>query len=359
MCIFISDEKGMKEIIINLIKNESENTKLDFKADQYPIEKGDIKKGEFLKDMCAFANLSSNEDKFIIIGAEEKNGVVIGFKSIDQLHDQASYQQFLNEYIEPEINFEYKEILYQGSRLAYFRLFANNRKPYLFKKEYTDIRHKGNQYRIGAGFVRTGTSTRELRRDDIEKIYAERFAIKDRSNDIDFKVTLGGFSSSELRSTIYRHLQVDVMNLSNSSIDLDIEAKIYNSEGVTPRCTQDVEYKICNDNRNKSMFTYTPYLDKITPPYIFMDTNVEYKNHTAYSIFQITPKKGTHTALRVKQKGTEIDIFNGQIALIFSKPADVKIELTVRSNDFLDGPRTFPFCFSEDATQRLLDLWDL
>lgn len=53
--------------------------------------------------MCAFANLSSNEDKFIILGVEDKNGIAVGFKPIDELHDQASYQQFLNQYIEPEI----------------------------------------------------------------------------------------------------------------------------------------------------------------------------------------------------------------------------------------------------------------
>src|SRR5690606_1065196 len=125
----------MKETIINLIENESENTKLDFKKEQYPIEKGNGKKGEFLKDMCAFANLSSNEDKFIIVGIEEKNGVAVGFKPIDKLHDQASYQQFLNQYIDPEINFEYKEIIHKDNRLAFFRLFNNNKRPYLFKKE--------------------------------------------------------------------------------------------------------------------------------------------------------------------------------------------------------------------------------
>jgi hypothetical protein len=349
----------MKEIIINLIENESENTRLDFKIEQYPIEKGNIKKAEFLKDMCAFANLLSKEDKFIIIGAEEKNGIAIGFKPIDVLHDQASYQQFLNQYIEPEINFEYKEIIHQGNRLAYFRLFTNNKRPYLFKKEYKDTQPKGNQYRIGTGFVRTGTSTRELKRDDFEKIYSERFATKDRSKEIDFKIALGGFKSSELRSTMYRHLQVDVTNLSNTSIDLDVEAKIYNNGGVSAHCTQDVERKIAEDRRDKSLFAYTQYSEKMLPPHLFMDMNVEFKKHAAYSIYEITPKKGTHTALRVKQKGTETDIFNGQITLIFSKPAEVKIELIVRSNDFPDGPKTFPFSFSEDETLQLLDPWDL
>lgn len=349
----------MKASIINLIENESENTKLDFKLEQYPIEKGDNKKVEFLKDMCAFANLLSNEDKFIIIGAEEKNGIVVRFKPIDELHDQASYQQFLNQYIEPEINFEYKEIIHLGNRLAYFRLFNNNKRPYLFKRDYAANQSKGAVYRIGTGFVRTGTSTRELKRDDFEKIYSERISTKDRSKEIDFEFSLGGFKSSEFRSTIYRHLQVDVINLSNTSIDLDVEAKIYNKKGVTARCTQDLEAKIHEDRRNKSMFAFTPYLDKVTPSFIFVDTNVEFKNKADYSIYEITPKKGTHTSLRVKQKGTQTDIFNGQIALVFSKPSEIQIELIVRSNDFPDGPKTFTYSFSEDEVQQFIDPWDL
>lgn len=66
-----------------------------------------------------------------------------------------------------------------------------------------------------------------------------------------------------------------------------------------------------------------------------------------------------HTALRVKQKGTQTDIFNGQIALIFSKPTEVKIEIIVRSNDFPIRPKIFNYSFSKDEVQQVLDPWDL
>ena len=346
----------MKETVINLIENESENTKLDFKSGQYPIEKGNVKKGEFLKDMCAFANLTGNEDKFIIIGIIEKNGVAAGFKPVEELYDQATYQQFLNQYIEPEINFEYKEIQYLGNRLAYFKIFDNIKGPYLFKKEYQDAQQKGTIYRIGTGFVRTGTSTRELRRDDFEKIYAGRSVAKDRSNDIDFEFSLWGFESSELRYAGYiKHLRIDATNLSNNSIDLDVEAKIYNNKYFTAKCAQDEEHRLYSKSRDKSMFAYTPHLDKMMPPFVFTDMNVKYEKYTDYSIYEIIPKKGTHTALRVKQKGIQKDIFNGQIALVFSRPADIKIEITVRSDDFPDGPKTYPYFFSEDDIKEFLD----
>jgi hypothetical protein len=349
----------MKEIITNLVENESENTRLDFKSEQYPIEKGDSKKGEFLKDLCAFSNLLSKEDKFIIIGVIEKNGVASGFKPIAKLHDQASYQQFLNQYIEPEINFEYREVIYQEKRLAYFRLFDNNKGPYLFKKEYTDNQLKGNQYRVGTGFIRIGTSTRELRRDDFEKIYSNRLAIKDRSEEINFKVTLGGLESSKFKSTIYRHLQVDIINKSNASIDLDIQAKIYNNKGVIACYTQDIERKISKEKRDNNRLDYTQYSDKVLPPHLFINMNVDFECYDTYSVYEITPKTGTQTALRIKQKGIETDIFNGQILLVFSKPAEVNVELIVRSNDFIKGPKTFTYNFSKNDTEQLLDPWDL
>jgi len=348
----------MKEIVINLIENESENTKLDFKLEQYPIGKGEIKKSEFLKDMCAFANLASLEDKFIIIGVEEKNGVTVGFKQIEQVYDQASYQQFLNENIEPEINFEYKEIVHQENRLAYFRLFGNNNRPYLFKKDYKDNLLKGSHYRAGSGFIRTGTSTRELKRADFDKIYAQRFETADRSNDVEFNLKIGGFKSTELRASYYKHLQVDVTNLSNKSIDLDVEARIYNNKLMTSICAQNLEHKLYTERREKSMWAYTSKLDQMMPLHVLMDMGIDFKNNGSYTSYNIKPKKGTHTAIRVKQKGSESDIFNGQIALVFSSPAEVKIELIVRCNDFPKGPKTFSFSLAKEEIQDLFDPFD-
>ncbi|MGJ1242757.1 hypothetical protein [Sphingobacterium siyangense] len=80
---------------------------------------------------------------------------------------------------------------------------------------------------------------------------------------------------------------------------------------------------------------------------------------SVYSTYEITSQKGTHSALRVKQRGKIVDIFNGQIALVFSRPTEIKIELIVRSDDFPSGPKTFIYCFSEEEIQKIFDPWDL
>src|SRR5690606_615567 len=100
------------------IENESENSHLDFKREQYTIEKGNPKQSDFLKDISAMANIPSERDKFIIIGVAEKDGKVANFMDVNNLIDQANYQTYLNEYIEPEINFEYKPFSYEGHKLA-------------------------------------------------------------------------------------------------------------------------------------------------------------------------------------------------------------------------------------------------
>ena len=100
------------------IKYDCEGPTLDYKKEEYPLGKNN-KRNEFLKDICAFANHHSDEDKFIIIGVEEENGVAKDFFEIENITDEASYQNFANENIEPTINFEYKSFIINNSSKVY------------------------------------------------------------------------------------------------------------------------------------------------------------------------------------------------------------------------------------------------
>ena len=328
----------IKEIVANKIANESEYSHLDFKKEQYPIDKNSPKKPEFLKDVMAFANLMSKEDKFIIIGVEEVGGMADNFTPIDVLNDQATYQQYVNEYIEPEINFEYSEINYKGHKLAYFRFFDNDKFPYLFKK---DLNQNGFRFDIGSGFLRAGTSTRKLRRDDFEKMYSFRHTIaKDRSGDLSFRVANAAFDDDDLYRTKFRHLRIDAINNSNKSIDFDVEIRIAKSQEYEVMLTQEVEKNIYQEKRDaedtSGFFRGLSY--NIAPPSIFLDKHVEHTSDLGYDVFSRSPERFKTIAVSVKQNSETRDIFNNQIAISFKNPAEVPLEIIARSDDFLEGP---------------------
>lgn len=324
----------IKEIVSNKIDNESEYSHLDFKKEQYPVEKNAPKKPEFLKDIMAFANLSSKEDKFIIIGVEEVGGMADSFSPIDILNDQATYQQYANEYIEPEINFEYSEFIHNGHKLAYFRLFDNHQFPYLFKK---DLNQNGFRFDTGSGFVRAGTSTRKLKRDDFEKIYASRHTtVKDRKSDITFRVANSFFTETDLRRTKYRHIRIDAINKSNKSIEFDVEVRIAKSSEYRVLLTQELEKMIHQEKQDAVTSGFMNSLNYT--PFLFLDMHVEHNYSMDYDIFERTPERFKNIAVSVKQNSETRDIFNNQIAIFFENPVEVELEIIARSDEFLEGP---------------------
>lgn len=125
----------MSDKIIEILEYGSEGYLVDFKQEEYLLGKYP-KKHEFLKDISAMANHPKDEDKYIIIGAAEKNGMADSLMDIPKLTDQAQYQEYLNAYIEPAITFEYKPITFKGKELAYFRIFDNKNRPYLLRKQF-------------------------------------------------------------------------------------------------------------------------------------------------------------------------------------------------------------------------------
>lgn len=162
--------------IEDLIRYGSESPQLDFKRDQYPLG-ADAVKNEILKDLSAFANYPSDQDKYIIIGVVDEAGIASAFCDIATLTDEAKYQQFVHANIEPPINFEYKRHVHGNHQLAYFRIFNNTKRPYLFKNE---IKTNGKvEFRIGDGYIKQGSSTRKMNREDLERIYANRHAQQD------------------------------------------------------------------------------------------------------------------------------------------------------------------------------------
>jgi predicted HTH transcriptional regulator len=138
----------MSRTVENIIKNDCESQVLDFKREPYQLGKNP-KKYELLKDFCAFVNNPSNLDKYIIIGVNEHEGRALSFRTVNNDVDEAGYQQYIYQNIEPPITFEYKSFQYQSYTLSYFRIFNNTKRPYLFKSDIKDPITNKLLFRIG------------------------------------------------------------------------------------------------------------------------------------------------------------------------------------------------------------------
>lgn len=154
------------EEIIDLIENANECEYLDFKLEEYDNHKYH----ELIKDIMAFANSHTKQNKYIIIGMKKKDEITT-FNSINSVTDDADYQVIINEYIEPSITFKYVPFEYQNNNLAVFIIDENNCENRLFqiKKDYK--RGKDILWRKGESRIRKGSSTSTLTSHDLKKIY--------------------------------------------------------------------------------------------------------------------------------------------------------------------------------------------
>ncbi len=94
------------------------------------------KKEEFLKDILAMANSGFKGKKYIIFGVKEEiaSKKIVGV-SVEQVKDQATYQQIIRENIEPDIEFEMKMFRKDEHDLCCFIIDGSNR-PYIIKKSF-------------------------------------------------------------------------------------------------------------------------------------------------------------------------------------------------------------------------------
>ncbi|HVW15220.1 MAG TPA: ATP-binding protein [Mucilaginibacter sp.] len=157
--------------IEDIILYERECTYVDFKWEEY---KGD-NKGEFIKDIVAFANADYNGDRYIIIGLK-KTATEINFNNIGNPEDGAAIQQRINAAIEPELNVTYCPYQYQGHNLVILTIKNPDKPPYVITK---DIINKDKLVRKGECWVRKGERKEIASRKDLDRMY---FSFLDKNN---------------------------------------------------------------------------------------------------------------------------------------------------------------------------------
>lgn len=152
------------EELHDLILYENENTRLDFKRDQYRKENYT----SLLKDVLSMANAFTTQDRYIIFGLKPKSIEDRGLKGIDEIAtDAATYQQLIYENIEPEISIDYYPFPFDEFKLCVLRITNCSNPPYLMKKDYGSGKNKLIR---GDGFIRKGTHQTRLTRSDFDKM---------------------------------------------------------------------------------------------------------------------------------------------------------------------------------------------
>ena len=165
-------EEDEKDKLINMIENENENDFLDFKLELYDFKSAD-KKQDFLIDMMSLANSNYPGDRYIIIGVRDLPKRII--KGIDEkeIKDSAIYQQFINENIEPAINFEIINFEYNDKNFLIYKIkYSILDKPYIIKKDYNNLMK-------GTCRIRKGSQNASITRYDLDLIYKNKNPVKE------------------------------------------------------------------------------------------------------------------------------------------------------------------------------------
>lgn len=323
------------------MKYDSESPVLDFKSDQFAIG-AEPTKNEILKDLSAFANHPAEEDKFIIVGVVEDNGLASGFKSIVNLVDEAKYQQFVHSNIEPPINFEYRQINFQSYQLAYFRIFNNHQRPYLFKKDVINPATSKPEYRVGDGLIRHGTSTRKLTRDDMESIYKKRYTQADRKSDLRVSVSIMPSDDDEVSSYDLDCVDVSIENVSTRSINLDVEMKVFTSEDNIQIIPEHDFKKELRESINEKRRTDGI---ELIPHYLMpsISLSVFTQRFDGYLVASLNRRLGEDTPVMISQSDRREFVFEKSLLVLATQTGEVKGEVTIRSDDFSEGPLILPF----------------
>ncbi|MGE6593664.1 AlbA family DNA-binding domain-containing protein [Bacillus mycoides] len=161
---------NIKEKIIELIEQGVECEYLDFKAKMYP------RKGctDLLKDILSMANSHHKGTKYIILGVKDDilNGRTIVGIDKDEKVDSSTYQQYILNNIEPNLNFDLQYVNINKKTIAVIEIKNTNNKPYMIKKNIANLHE-------GCCLVRKGSINTFANRADFDEFYQqnEKFEI--------------------------------------------------------------------------------------------------------------------------------------------------------------------------------------
>lgn len=154
---------GNRDVVISYIQNRNESMHVDFKRDFYK----NLRDTDFAKDIAAFANLDSAEDRYIIFGVDDRSRNVVGIRP-DTYISLDSMDNYLEHTVEPFVQIESELFRYQGRFVAYIKISKENTdRPYVIQESCG----KNNQIEKGDVYIRKGTCNQKAVRMDLDEMY--------------------------------------------------------------------------------------------------------------------------------------------------------------------------------------------
>lgn len=151
------------ERVISYIQDAKETEIVDYKLEFYK----NLPYSDLPKDIAAFANHPSDEDKFIIFGVEDDTRQVYGLKKAP-FGDISEIENYLFKTIEPYVKIDAECFDLNGKMVAYIKISSDNKnRPYVIKKTC------GSKAYIEKGdiYIRKGTCNQKADRMDIDAMY--------------------------------------------------------------------------------------------------------------------------------------------------------------------------------------------
>lgn len=188
--------------VIALIEKGVETTYVDFKRDFYRSLKGT----DFPKDICAFANLTSRSDRYIIFGVDDKTRQVVGVRP-ETIPTVDTMDNYLSNTVEPFVNIDVDSFEYKGKTVAYIKISKHNEdQPYVIK-ENCGVKGKVEK---GDIYLRKGTCNLKATRMDLDRMYKYRGSLDIKIYDDTITLKTGAKS--------YGTVYVDISNSKTAGV---------------------------------------------------------------------------------------------------------------------------------------------
>ena len=167
--------------LFETLLNKSESEELDFKGTQYKMDTNE-EKGEFIKDILAFANAWKTSDAYIICGIVENNGRAGGKRGVninDHLIDSHLQQMVCSKTNRPP-KFRYEPFAYEGKEFGIIIIEKKQDRPIYLIKNFGGLMAE-------EVYVRRGSSTDIASPDEIKKIGEYSYAVEPPTLNIQLK----------------------------------------------------------------------------------------------------------------------------------------------------------------------------